>query len=53
MTCKASGSALDCDWHEGAASGKAHLVKNISGTLTGTWGNRASSTDGGPWLFTP
>jgi hypothetical protein len=53
MTCKAAGSALDCDWREGAASGKAHLVKNANGTLTGTWGNRASATDGGPWLFSP
>ena len=53
MTCMASGSALDCDWHEGATFGKARLTKNASGTITGTWGNRASATDGGPWLFSP
>ncbi len=53
MTCMASGSALDCDWHEGAAFGKARLTKNANGTIAGTWGNHASSTDGGPWLFSP
>ena len=53
VTCVASGPSLDCDWREGAASGKARLTKDSSGAIKGTWGNRASATDGGPWLFSP
>lgn len=53
MTCTASGNALDCDWHEGAPSGRAKLVKETGGTIRGTWGNGPSATDGGAWVFTP
>jgi hypothetical protein len=53
MTCTAAGNALDCDWREGATSGRAKLVKETSGTIRGTWGIGASAIDGGAWVFTP
>lgn len=53
MTCTASGNALDCDWREGAAAGKARLTKDASGVIAGTWGNGVSPTNGGPWNFSP
>jgi hypothetical protein len=53
MTCTAAGNALDCTWREGATSGKAKLVKETSGAIRGTWGNGASATDGGSWVFRP
>jgi hypothetical protein len=53
MTCTAAGNALDCSWREGATAGKAKLVKETSGTIRGTWGNGASATDGGAWVFVP
>jgi hypothetical protein len=53
MTCQASGNTLDCDWREGANIGKARLTKQANGSIHGTWGNGASATDGGPWIFNP
>jgi hypothetical protein len=53
MTCTAAGNALDCDWREGATSGRAKLVKETSGAIRGTWGNGASDSNGGAWVFTP
>jgi len=53
MTCTASGNALDCDWNEGAGSGKAKLVKETGGAIRGTWGKGPSATNGGAWVFTP
>lgn len=53
MVCQPSGNTLDCDWKEGGLSGKAKLTKAADGTLNGTWGNGASNTNGGSWVFTP
>jgi len=52
MTCSAAGDVLNCDWVEGAATGKAALTRQANGDITGTWGNGTSSTNGGPWSFT-
>ncbi len=52
MTCQPTGNTLDCDWKEGAAAGKAKLTKEADGSLKGTWGNGASNTNGGAWVFT-
>ena len=51
MTCTAVGNALDCDWRESAMFGKARLVKELNGSIDGTWSNGGSATNGGPWLF--
>ena len=53
MTCQPSGNTLDCDWKEGTISGKAKLTKAADGSLKGTWGSGASSTNGGAWFFIP
>lgn len=53
MSCQPSSNTLDCDWKEGALSGKAKLTKEADGSLKGTWGNGASNSNGGTWLFTP
>jgi hypothetical protein len=53
MTCQAAGSALDCDWREGALAGRAKLAKQADGSIRGTWGNGASATAGGSWTFLP
>jgi hypothetical protein len=53
LSCAAAGNTLDCDWRDGDGSGKAQLVKQQNGVVSGTWGNGASATDGGPWVFTP
>jgi hypothetical protein len=51
LDCKATGANLDCTWIEGSTMGRAKLVRQASGDLSGTWGNGASATDGGMWLF--
>lgn len=53
LSCLANGASLTCDWFEGASRGKAVLTKNADGTITGTWGNGSSATNGGPWRFSP
>ncbi len=53
ITCAAVGKTLTCDWTEKTGRGKATLSKTSTGALVGTWGKGASSTDGGPWTFTP
>lgn len=53
MSCAAIGKVLSCGWREGQGAGKAVLTKQGDGKLTGTWGNGASATNGGPWTFTP
>lgn len=53
MTCQPTGNTLDCDWKEGAVTGKAKLTKEADGSLKGTWGSGASNSNGGAWLFTP
>lgn len=53
LSCLAVGDHLTCDWFEGNMRGKASLTKNADGTITGTWGNGSSATDGGPWRFSP
>ena len=42
---------LACTWVEGSASGAAVLVIESRRVLRGTWGNGASATDGGKWVF--
>jgi len=44
---------LECDWDEPGLSGKAKLRRKPDGKLVGSWGNGSSSTNGGPWVFTP
>jgi hypothetical protein len=51
MDCEATGDALDCAWTESASTGHAHLTRESSRILRGRWGNGASATDGGAWLF--
>jgi hypothetical protein len=51
LDCTSSGANLDCSWREGSGSGKARLTRQLSGDISGTWGNGASATDGGSWLF--
>lgn len=53
VSCSAAGNTLDCDWREASAQGKARLIKQANGTISGTWGDGASATNGGPWVFTP
>lgn len=53
LSCIASGMALTCDWFEGSSRGKAALVKNADGSISGSWGNGSSATNGGPWRFSP
>lgn len=53
MTCKANGSVLNCTWYEGAAKGRARLVRKSDGTINGTWGKGSSATNGGAWSFAP
>ena len=53
LACIASGASLNCDWFEGASTGKATLAKNADGTITGTWGNGGSASNGGMWRFSP
>jgi len=52
LTCTPTGTALDCDWKDNYGVGKAKLDKQASGDLKGTWGNGASPSNGGMWLFT-
>ena len=42
---------LACTWVEGSSTGAAVLVIESPRVLRGTWGNGASATDGGKWLF--
>jgi hypothetical protein len=52
LDCSVDGKKLDCDWKDSAGIGKARLEKQANGDLKGTWGNGASYTNGGGWLFT-
>jgi hypothetical protein len=52
MNGTVTGDTLNCTWFEGASTGKARLFKMPNGDVKGTWGNGASATNGGPWLFT-
>jgi len=52
MGCVAKGKTLYCRWNEKGTTGGAVLTKQANGNITGTWGNGASSSDGGPWTFT-
>jgi hypothetical protein len=51
MGCVAKGKTLYCRWNEKGTTGGAILTKQANGNVTGTWGNNASSTDGGSWTF--
>lgn len=51
VDCVADGANLDCSWKESSYFGKAKLSRRLNGDISGTWGNRASATDGGTWLF--
>jgi hypothetical protein len=52
MACTATGPVMDCTWQEGTLAGKAKLTKMSDGSIRGTWGSKASATDGGNWTFT-
>ncbi len=51
MHCDIEGKVLDCTWQQGSTKGKAKLTRQANGNIKGTWGNGASSTDGGSWNF--
>ena len=51
LNCTPSGAKLECGWREGSAVGKARLTRQLNGDISGTWGNGASASDGGSWLF--
>lgn len=51
MQCKPTGDKLACAWTEGSTHGKAELTIESPRVMRGTWGNDASATDGGAWLF--
>jgi hypothetical protein len=53
LSCSAAGNTLECDWREATTLGKARLIKQANGKLSGTWGDGDSATNGGPWVFTP
>lgn len=53
MTCNVSGNVLNCTWYEGAAKGRARLVRKSDGTIHGTWGKGSSASNGGAWSFAP
>lgn len=46
--------SLACSWFESDGSGHAFLTRNrTSGVISGSWGEGASTSDGGSWTFTP
>jgi hypothetical protein len=47
------GKSLACRWNEGGSVGGAYLTRQANGSLAGSWGSGTSSSNGGPWLFTP
>ncbi|HTJ84351.1 MAG TPA: hypothetical protein VL400_21680 [Polyangiaceae bacterium] len=51
LDCTPSGAFIDCDWRDSSGTGKARLKRVATGDLDGTWGNGASNSDGGRWLF--
>ncbi len=51
LDCTSSGANLDCTWKDSGGVGKARLTRQVSGDISGTWGNGASATNGGSWLF--
>jgi hypothetical protein len=53
MSCAARGDRVDCSWFEASGGGRAVFQRSGDGTLSGTWGNGTSATDGGAWSLTP
>jgi hypothetical protein len=51
LDCTSAGAKLECGWRESSSTGKARLTRQLNGDISGTWGNGASATDGGSWLF--
>jgi hypothetical protein len=51
LGCVANRNTLVCRWREGAARGRATLVKGKGGHLVGTWGHDQRATGGGPWVL--
>ncbi len=51
LDCTPSGAILNCDWRDSSGTGKARLTRQATGNLSGTWGNGASDSNGGTWLF--
>lgn len=56
LTCiesPARDAVVSCRWYEGMSEGRAVFHRDADGALTGTWGNGASTTDGGAWTLVP
>lgn len=51
LTCVVEGPHLDCAWAEASTTGRALLTRQPNGNIVGTWGDGASNTDGGTWVF--
>lgn len=51
MKCAPSDKTLTCDWKDSSGFGRARLVRQDNGDLKGSWGNGASDSNGGTWLF--
>jgi uncharacterized protein YodC (DUF2158 family) len=52
MDCNAPNPGqLTCQWVEGQHNGSAELTVESDRLMRGLWGNGASSTDGGKWIF--
>lgn len=53
MTCTLASERFDCQWYENTIEGHATFVRKPSGKLEGSWGNGASTDDGGSWTLAP
>lgn len=51
LSCVVEGPHLDCAWDESGTTGRALLTRQPNGNIVGTWGDGASNTDGGTWVF--
>ena len=51
MDCTEHERKLTCNWTQGSMTGVAELAIESTRVLRGRWGNGASSTDGGAWVF--
>jgi hypothetical protein len=54
LTCDAAvGSSTKCRWYTRSSEGRAVFTRQPDGHLAGTWGNGASTEDGGDWTLVP
>jgi hypothetical protein len=51
LTCVANNNTLVCGWREGPTKGRATIVRDKGGDMTGTWGHGQRATGGGSWMF--